>query len=143
MIKISQELRVQFEALLAQEEIPKKLHSEYLKWLRYYLDFCHKYGFEKSKKQGVSHFIKKLHNKRQTSQQRRHESLNVVLFRAFNLSCFRDYVSEFSARKNPKIIAKVVFNQPCKAACCKGRFYNSQNQKDHEQRESPYPISLQ
>jgi len=49
MIKISQELKVQFEALLAQEEIPKGLHSEYLKWLRYYLDFCHKYVFENSK----------------------------------------------------------------------------------------------
>jgi hypothetical protein len=60
MIKISQELKVQFEALLAQKEIPKRLHSEYLKWLRYYLDFCHKYGFENSKKQGLSHFIKKI-----------------------------------------------------------------------------------
>jgi len=39
---------------------------------------------------------------------RKHESLNVVLFRAFNLSCFRDCVSEFSARKNAKIITKVL-----------------------------------
>jgi hypothetical protein len=39
---------------------------------------------------------------------RRHESLNVVLFRVFNLSCFRDCVSEFSARKNAKIIIKVL-----------------------------------
>ena len=37
-----------------------------------------------------------------------HESLNVVLFRAFNLSCFRDRVSEFSAGKNAKIITKVL-----------------------------------
>ncbi len=41
----------------------------------------------------------------------RHESLNVVLFRVFNLSCFRDYVSQFSARKNTKIIAKVLIHQ--------------------------------
>jgi hypothetical protein len=39
---------------------------------------------------------------------RRHESLKAVLFRAFNLSCFRDCVSEFSARKNAKIITKVL-----------------------------------
>jgi hypothetical protein len=39
---------------------------------------------------------------------RRHESQNVILFRAFNLSCFRDCVSEFSARKNAKIITKVL-----------------------------------
>jgi hypothetical protein len=31
MIKIAQELKVQFEALLAQKEIPKRLRSEYLK----------------------------------------------------------------------------------------------------------------
>ena len=46
---------------------------------------------------------------------RRHESLNVVLFRVFNLSCFRDYVSQFSARKNTKIIASVNFGMPCTA----------------------------
>jgi len=32
-------------------------------------------------------------------------SRNVVLFRVFNISCFRDYFSQFSARKNTKIIA--------------------------------------
>jgi hypothetical protein len=35
-------------------------------------------------------------------------SLNVVLFRAFNLSYFRDCVSEFSAGKNAKIIIKAL-----------------------------------
>ena len=32
------------------------------------------------------------------------EVFNVVLFRVFNLSCFRDCVSEFSAGKNAEII---------------------------------------
>ena len=80
MIKISQELGVQFEALLAQKEIPKKLHSEYLKWLRYYLDFCHKYGFEKSKKESLPHFIKKLQDKRQTSQQQKSATLAISIY---------------------------------------------------------------
>ena len=39
---------------------------------------------------------------------RRHESLKVVLFRAFNLSCFRDCVSEFSAAKDTKFRTKVL-----------------------------------
>ena len=80
MIKISQELRAQFEALLAQKEIPKRLHSEYLKWLRYYLDFCHKYGFENSKKQGLSHFIEKLQDKRQTSLQQKSATLAISIY---------------------------------------------------------------
>ena len=80
MIKISKELKVQFEALLAQKEIPKRLHSEYLKWLGYYLDFCHKYGFEKSKKESLPHFIKKLQDKRQTSQQQKSATLAISLY---------------------------------------------------------------
>ena len=42
--------------------------------------------------------IKKIDH--ESTKIRRHESLNLVLFRAFNLSCFRDCVSEFSAIKN-------------------------------------------
>ena len=80
MIKISQELKVQFEALLAQKEIPKRLHSEYLKWLRYYFDFCHKYSFEKSKKESLPHFIKKLQDKRQTSQQQKNATLAISIY---------------------------------------------------------------
>ena len=38
---------------------------------------------------------------------------------------------------------RIFFIRPCKAVCCKGRFCNSQNQKDHEQREFQYPISHQ
>ncbi len=49
--------------------------------------------------------------KKLITKARRHESLNVVLFRAFNLSCFRDCVSEFSARKNAKIITKVLCSE--------------------------------
>jgi len=50
--------------------------------------------------------IKKIDH--ESTKIRRHESLNVVLFRAFNLSCFRDCVSEFSAGKNAKIITKIL-----------------------------------
>jgi hypothetical protein len=60
MVEIPRELKVQFEAFLAQEKIPKRFYSEYLKWLRYYLDFCHKYGFEKSKKGKPSSFYQKI-----------------------------------------------------------------------------------
>jgi hypothetical protein len=36
---------MQFEALLAQKEIPKRLHSEYLKWVRYHTSKGHNYRF--------------------------------------------------------------------------------------------------
>jgi len=41
-----------------------------------------------------------------------HESLDVVLFRAFNLSCFSDCVSEFSARKNTDFRTKKLKGRP-------------------------------
>ena len=80
MIKIPQQLKMQFEALLAQKEIPKRFHSECLKWLRYYLDFCHKYSFEESKKESLPHFIKKLQAKRQTVQQQKRASRAISIY---------------------------------------------------------------
>jgi len=80
VIKIPQQLKMQFEKLLAQKEIPKRFHSECLKWLRYYLDFCHKYGFEESKKESLPHFIKKLQAKGQTVQQQKRASRAISIY---------------------------------------------------------------
>ena len=43
MLTISEVLQTQFEAGLRNKAIPKQTHGLYKKWLRYYLDFCHKY----------------------------------------------------------------------------------------------------
>jgi hypothetical protein len=48
---------------------PKDNH--YLKWLRYYLDFCHKYGHSESNSQSLPNFIRKLKEKRQTDVQQK------------------------------------------------------------------------
>ena len=37
---------------------------------------------------------------------RKHESLNLVLFRAFTFSCFRDYLSKVFCQKNTNLISK-------------------------------------
>ena len=74
MIQIPPEIKTQFDALLIQKAIPKRFHSDYRKWLRYYLDFCHKYRFEKSKKETLPYFIKKLKDKNQTTEQQKQAS---------------------------------------------------------------------
>jgi|GEM_PF-6387472 hypothetical protein len=43
MRKIPTSINAQFNALLNKSKIPKRYQNHYLKWLRYYLDFCHKY----------------------------------------------------------------------------------------------------
>jgi len=53
------------------------LHFHYLKWLRYYLDFCYKYDFKQSDKESLPHFIKKLREKNQTAQQRK-QAFNAI-----------------------------------------------------------------
>ncbi len=48
--------------------------------LNYYLNFCFKYHHDKSKKESLSHFIKKLKNKNQTEQQHKQAFHAVSIF---------------------------------------------------------------
>lgn len=59
-----------FQILLLRESVPTASHPHYEKWLRYYLAFCHKYGFVHSNNQSLSKFIKKLEEKHQSPEQR-------------------------------------------------------------------------
>jgi len=71
MRKIPAALNAQFDALLVKNKIPQKFHSHYLKWLRYYLDFCQRYRFNESNSQSLPNFIRKLKEKRQTDVQQK------------------------------------------------------------------------
>jgi len=78
MLQIPPKIRAWFNIMLIQKNIPKSAHTDYRKWLRYYLDFCHKYHFDNSKKESLSHFIKKIKDKRQNRGRKR--GTLVVLF---------------------------------------------------------------
>lgn len=45
MLKIPSGLREQFEVCLQEKPVTPSAHGLYMKWLRYYLDFCLKYNF--------------------------------------------------------------------------------------------------
>ncbi len=55
-----------YKSLLTQNRVPDKSQHYYLKWLRFYLDFCHKYHHDQSSPQNLPEFIKKLKEKKQT-----------------------------------------------------------------------------
>jgi len=57
-----------YKALFAKKQIPQNFQPYYLKWLRYYLDFCRKYKFKESEKNSLPHFINKLNEKKQSGQ---------------------------------------------------------------------------
>jgi len=58
-----------YDELLVKKAVPDRSHFLYKKWLRYYLDFCHKYRFESSKRENLSGFLNKLKDKKQNKGQ--------------------------------------------------------------------------
>jgi integron integrase len=54
---------------LKAEGIPGEYHQEYLKWLRYYLDFCDKYIVVHDQAERIRLFLVKLKQKRQSDNQ--------------------------------------------------------------------------
>ena len=49
---------------ITQQGIPSGQHGYYLKWVRYYLDFCHKYNFKQGTESSLPSFLKKLEQKK-------------------------------------------------------------------------------
>ena len=68
MLALAPGLSAQFEERLRNKEIPERSHGFYRKWLRYYLDFCRKYGFPDASKESLPHFIEKLQEKGQNKE---------------------------------------------------------------------------
>jgi integron integrase len=54
---------------LLKEKVPASYHSEYLKWLRYFLDFCAKYVITIDKSERLRLFLGKLREKNQGDDQ--------------------------------------------------------------------------
>jgi len=53
-----------YNRFLQDKKIPSYAHNYYIKWLRYYLDFCHKYNFKETNRESLPAFIRKLTEKK-------------------------------------------------------------------------------
>ena len=80
MVTIPAALQAEFTRCLQNKGIPEKTHGVYTKWLRYYLDFCRKYHFPQQQKESLSHFLKKLQEKRQTNAQQKQAAHAISLY---------------------------------------------------------------
>lgn len=49
-----------------KKSVPVSVHNNHKKWLRYYLDFCHKYYHRYADRESLKHFMVKLHEKHQS-----------------------------------------------------------------------------
>ncbi len=80
MFTVPATLRAQFEARLQQDSLPNHTRAAFHKWLRYYLDVCHKYHFPPERRESLPHFIRKLQQKRQTQVQQAQAVQAIALY---------------------------------------------------------------
>ncbi|NIR50808.1 integron integrase [candidate division KSB1 bacterium] len=80
MLTIPAQLKNDYARLLAQRSIPSHSHNQYMKWLRFYLDFCHKYHHDSTNQGSLAHFIKKLQEKSQSPRQKSQASHAIRLY---------------------------------------------------------------
>ena len=59
MLKIQNNLDSKYNAFIEQRGVETGRHRYYVKWPRYYLDFCHKYSFNQTEKESLPHILKK------------------------------------------------------------------------------------
>ena len=69
MLTIPADLQVKFDEHLRNRKIPLNVYGAYKKWLRYYLDYCHKYQTHPEQKKSLPLFTDKLREKQQTADQ--------------------------------------------------------------------------
>jgi len=80
MKQIPSNIKVHYDAHLNNKAISRSAHFQYLKWLRYYLDFCEKYHLNEFKNENLIHFIAKLKDKKQNAQQQKQAYHAISLF---------------------------------------------------------------
>ena len=77
---IPQSVLQKFDAQMVSKKIPPDLHGYYRKWLRFYLDFCQKYGQDTKRPDSLPGFIKKLREKKQSTDFQKQAYHSVLLY---------------------------------------------------------------
>ena len=80
MLQVPSKVGDHFDTVMESTEVDGHLRPHYRKWLRFYLDFCAKYGFDSTDKSSFRHFNAKLRAKGQTEWKRRQARQGVVLY---------------------------------------------------------------
>ena len=80
MRSVRTDLDKNYSSLLGNKGIPQKNHYHFQKWLRYYLDFCHRYQFIPADRDSLPYFVRKLHEKNQTMYQQKQASHAIELY---------------------------------------------------------------
>jgi len=80
MLMLPGDLSQQYNDLLIRKSFPDEAKSTYLKWLRFYWDFCDKYHFNPYCPESLPRFLQKLVEKRQSDQQLKQAGHAMTMF---------------------------------------------------------------
>jgi len=80
MIQIPAHLSSKYKAFIEHKGVQASVHQYYVKWLRYFFDFCHKYNFKLDGKESLPAFVEKLKAKKQTEEQRKQAHRAISLY---------------------------------------------------------------
>jgi len=80
MLALPPDMILAYDAILAHRKIASAEHNDYRKWLRYYLDYCHKYHVSPADRLSFSRFHEKLKSKNQSESSCRQAHAAVVLY---------------------------------------------------------------
>ncbi len=80
MEAIPSDIFMRFSEMLKKRSVPSGVHSYYLKWLRYYLDYCAKYNLPDKSSKSLTQFIIKLREKKQTENQQKQAGHAISLY---------------------------------------------------------------
>ncbi len=80
MLNLPDELLRQFNLILDQGSYPENSQHFYRKWLRFYWDFCKKYGHDPFHRSSLPLFLEKLEQKGQSDQLREQAHQAILLF---------------------------------------------------------------
>ncbi len=65
---------------MKRSSVPSGRHRYYIKWLRYYYDFCRKYNFKQEGTESLAAFMDKVKEKREAEHLREQARLAISLF---------------------------------------------------------------
>ena len=108
MIPVPPDIIARFQDFLDRKPVQKPFQAYYKKWLRFYWDFCQKYHHPVSQHESLSHFIEKLHQKKQKDYQIKQASDAVSLY--YEIVKERPSVAEHvTIRKNTSVKKAEIF----------------------------------
>lgn len=80
MIDLPADLIANYDRKLTKGKVPEAYRNYYCKWLRFYLDFCQKYGLSPSDPKSLPPFLEKLATKEQSPTYQRQANHSVILY---------------------------------------------------------------